>query len=176
MLAQLPICVPACGAPLDATSSGVAPPLPSRHLGGEGGLLGSTARQALALQDADLDFGHVQPARMVRRVVEGDPAQQCRGRLYAEHFFEAGAQMRVEMVHHKVNLACLGIPAAQEPTDKADEVDLGAPGGDLREPPLTARLDGDKDVAGASPLVLVILLGRCSRLCQQGATSLPQQL
>src|SRR5882757_3946100 len=176
MPAQLSVCVSTCKRPLDATSSGVAPPLPSRHLAGERSLLGTTARQALALQDTDLDFGHVQPARMIRRVVELDPAQQCCGHLYAEHFFEAGTQMRVEIVHHQVNLACLGIPAAQEPTDKANEVDLGAPGGDLRKPALTARLDGDKDVAGAGPLVLVVLFGRCSRLGRQGATSVTQQL
>jgi hypothetical protein len=94
MATQLPICVSTGKRPLDTTSSGVAPPLPSRHLGGEGGLLGITACQALALQDADLDLGHVQPTGMVRRVVELDPAQQRCGRLYTEHFFEAGAQMR----------------------------------------------------------------------------------
>src|ERR1700730_17096340 len=40
---------------------------------------------------------------MVWRVVELDPAQQCRGRLYTEYFFEAGAQMRVEVVQDQLS-------------------------------------------------------------------------
>src|SRR6266568_8270534 len=135
MTTQLPICVSTGKGPLDATLSRVAPSLPSRHLGGEGGLLGITACQALALQDTDLDLGHVQPTGMVRRVVELDPAQQCRGRLYTEHFFEARAQMRVEVVQDQVNLACLGISPVQQPADEAHEVDLGTASGDLREAP-----------------------------------------
>src|SRR3954467_2500967 len=107
MSTQLPICVSTGERPLDATSGGVSPPLPSRDLGGEGGSLGSTACKALALQDADLDLGHVQPTRVFRCVVELDPAQQCGCRRYTEHFFKAAAQMRVEVVHHQVNLACL---------------------------------------------------------------------
>src|SRR6185437_17146569 len=130
--------------PLDATSLGIAPSLPCCHLGDERLLLGGTARQALALEDADLDLGHVQPARMLGCVMELDPAQQGGGRLEAEHFLEAGTQVRVEIVHHQVNLTGLGIPAAQEPADKGDEIDLGAPSGDLCEPSLTAGLDGEE--------------------------------
>src|SRR6266852_5652636 len=131
MAAQLPIRVSARKTPLDAASSGIAPLLPSGDFCDEGSLLGSTARQALALQDSDLDLGHVQPARMVGRVVELDPAQQCRGRLHSEHLLDA---------------------------------------------PLTARLDGDEDIAGAGALILVILLGRGADLRGQRRTSLTQQL
>jgi hypothetical protein len=94
MSAQLPICFSPGERPLDAASSGVTPPLPSRYRGGESGLLGSTARQALALQNSDLDLSHVQPTRMVRRVVELDPAQDRRGRLDTEHFLETLAPVR----------------------------------------------------------------------------------
>ena len=57
MVAELPIGISTGECPLDPTSSGVAPSLPSSHLGGEGGSLGSTARQALTLQHTDLDSG-----------------------------------------------------------------------------------------------------------------------
>src|ERR1019366_2268263 len=130
MSAQFSICVPARKAPVDAALSGSAPLLPGRRLGGKDSLLGSTARQALALQNPDLDLGHIQPARMLWRVVEFDPTQQCSGRLHTEHFFEALAHMSVEIVQDQVNLAYVGIPTAQQPTD---EIDLGAPGRDLRE-------------------------------------------
>jgi len=118
MATQLSICVATGKSPLDATSSGVAAPLPGRYLGGEGVLLGSTACQALALQDADLDLGHVQPAGMGRRVVELDLAQQCRSGLYTEHFLEAAAQMRVEIVQYQMNLACLRIAPVQQPAGR----------------------------------------------------------
>jgi hypothetical protein len=97
MAAQLPICVSTRKRPLDATSIGVSPPLPSRNLRGESRLLGSTARQALPLQDADLDLGHVQPTRMLGRVVELDPANQGRGGLHTEHLFEALALINDEL-------------------------------------------------------------------------------
>ena len=144
MATQVPICIPARKGPLDAASSGVAPPLPRRYLGGENSLLGSAARQALALQNPDLDLGHIQPARMLGGVVKLNPAQQCSGRLHTKHLLEAFAQMRVEIVQDQVNLAYVAIPAAQQPADESDEIHLGAPGGDLHEAALAARLDGDK--------------------------------
>src|SRR5580700_984453 len=176
MATELPVCISTRKCPLDAASSGVASPLPRRHLGGESRLLSSTARQALALQDTDLDLGHIQPARMLGCVMELDSAQQCRGRLHTEHFFEALAQMRVEVVQHQVNLAHVGIAAAQQPADEVDEIYLGASGSDLREAALTSGLYGHKDIAGAGPLVLVVLLGHACGLSRHRAASLAQQL
>src|SRR6202158_4972315 len=176
MAAQLPICVPTRKRPLDTATSGVWPPLPRRYLGGENSLLGSAARQALALQNPDLDLGHIQPARMLGRVVELDPAQQCHGHLQAQHFFKALAHMRVEVVQDQVNLAHVRITATQQPADEIDEIHLGAPGGDLHEAALTTRLDGDKNIAGSGPLVLVVLLGYDRGLGGQRASSFPQQL
>jgi TnpA family transposase len=51
MATQLPISVSARKGPLDAASSGVAPPLPRCYLRGENSLFASAARQALALQN-----------------------------------------------------------------------------------------------------------------------------
>ena len=44
------------------------------------------------------------------------------------------------------------------------------------EATLTTGFNGDKNIAGTGPLVLIILLGRCSGLRRQGATGLAQQL
>ena len=65
--------------------------------------------------------------------------------------------MRVEVVQDQVNLAHAGIPVAQQPADEAYEVDLCAPVSHLRDPPLTARLDRDDDIADTGALVLVVL-------------------
>ena len=78
MSTQLPIRVFAGECPLDAALGGIASSFPRRHLGGEGGLLGSTTRQTLALEDADLDLGHVQPAGVHRGVVKLDAPQNAR--------------------------------------------------------------------------------------------------
>lgn len=55
-------------------------------------MLGGAPRQTVALQD--LDLCHVQPVRVKRYVVKLDLAQQGRGALRTEHFFEALAQVR----------------------------------------------------------------------------------
>src|SRR5229473_7710489 len=176
MATQLPICLSTRKGPIDTASSGVAASLPRRRLGGKDSLLGSTARQTLTLQNTDLDLGHIQPAGMLGRVVELDPAQHRYGRLHTEHFLEALAPMRVEVVQHQVDLAHLGVSPAQHPADEGDKIDLGASGSDLREAPLATGLDGDKDIAGTAPLVLVVLLGHGGGLCGQGLTRLAQQL
>ena len=77
--------------------------------------------------------------------------------------------MRVEVIQDQVHLAHLSIAAAQQAADEGDKVHLGAPGGDLHEATLTARFDGDEEIAGSGPLVLVVLLGHHSRLGRQGA-------
>jgi hypothetical protein len=100
MTAELPIGISTGERPLDAAPGGVASPLPGGHL--EGGALGGTARQALPPLDSDFDLRHIQPAGMVRGVVELDPAQECRGRLHAEHFFKALPPMNVEVVQDQL--------------------------------------------------------------------------
>jgi hypothetical protein len=93
MARKLSICVPAREGPLDTASSGVAPSLPRRQLGRARSLLSGTARQALARRDTNVDLGHIQPARMLGRLVELDPAQQCGCALHTEHFLEALAHV-----------------------------------------------------------------------------------
>src|SRR5581483_9434875 len=176
MAAQLSICISAGERPLDTTSSCVSWPLPSRDLGSESRLLCRTARQAFALQDSDLDLRHVQPSRVRGRVVKLDPAQQCRCGFHPRHLIETLAQMRVEIVHDQVSLACMGISAAQHPAGKAHEIDLGAPSSDLRYTPLSARLDSDEDVTRTGALVFVVYLCGCSGPRGQRVTSLAEQL
>ena len=176
MATQLPIRVFARECPLDAAFGSVAPSLPGRNFGGEGGLIGGAARQALALEDADLDLGHVQPAGVHRGVVKFDSAQDAGGGFLAQHFLEAAAQMSVEVVEHQMHLSHFGVPAAQHPADETDKIFLGAPLRHLHMALLAARLDGDEDVAGARALVLVVLTQRHAGLGGQGATRLAQQL
>jgi hypothetical protein len=144
MATQRSIGASPCKAPIDAASSGVAPLLPGRDLCGEYGLLGRAACQALALQNANLDLGHVEPSRMLWRVVKLDLTQQRRCHLYTEYFVKALSHVRIEVVQNQVDFAYVGIPAAQHPANESDEVDLGAPRGDLCESALAARSTATK--------------------------------
>jgi hypothetical protein len=54
---------------------GVAALFPCGDFGGEQGAVGQALGKALAIEDADFDFRHVEPAGMFRGVVEDDPAE-----------------------------------------------------------------------------------------------------
>src|SRR5262249_23131883 len=62
--------------PVDTSFRGVAPPRPSCDLGDEGCLVGDSAVEALLDHHADLDLDHVEPARVLRREVELQPAEK----------------------------------------------------------------------------------------------------
>ena len=76
MLTKLPIRVLASEAPLDAVALGVAPVLPRRDLAPCGCLVHQPSAQTLTVQDADLDLRHVQPTRVLGRVMEHHPSQE----------------------------------------------------------------------------------------------------
>lgn len=148
--------------------------LPRRHFGSEGRLVGGTARQSLALENANLDLGCVQPAGVHPSVVKFDPAPDARGGFPAKDLLEAAVQMGVEIVEHQMHFAHLGVRAALHPADEPDEIFRGAPLDLLHMAPLAERLDGDKDVARAG--ALAILPQRHAGRSRQGATRLAKQL
>src|SRR5262245_38903261 len=61
--------------PLDASFRGIAPPLPCCDLRDERCLVGDSAIEALLDHHADLDLDHVEPARVLRREVKLQPAE-----------------------------------------------------------------------------------------------------
>jgi hypothetical protein len=73
---QLSIRVLSSELPLDGSSLGVSVTLPRFDLGLQALPGWNTTVQALAAEDADLDLRHVQPTRMLGRVVELHPAHQ----------------------------------------------------------------------------------------------------
>src|SRR3990172_2010511 len=109
MLTQFPIRVLASEAPRDATMGAVAPLLPRRHFPGDRGLILEPPPQTLALQDADLQFGHVQPTCMDGRIVKLDATQERGGGLVTKYLLKAGADMRVEVVQHHVDRPGSGV-------------------------------------------------------------------
>jgi len=66
-----------CGHPLDLSAFGVASLLPSGDLGEDCLLVVDAAVEALAAQDADFDFHHIEPTGVFRGVVELKPLQHA---------------------------------------------------------------------------------------------------
>src|SRR3546814_5395028 len=64
---------------LDASAGSVALSLPGSDLAFELRAIVDATVQALASQDTDLDLGHVEPAGVLRREVELQPAEEAMG-------------------------------------------------------------------------------------------------
>ena len=67
---------------------------------------------------------HIQPARVLGRVVELHTAQEFLGSVYAQYVVEALSEVGVEVVEHQVNSTRLGIRASEQPIDEGDEITI----------------------------------------------------
>jgi hypothetical protein len=174
MPAKLSISVLARETPRDATMVGIASLLPGGHFGREGSPVFETPAKTLALQDADLDFGHVEPTGVFGRVVKLDPAQEHGSRLITENLLEAGAKVRVQVVQDQVDLPGSRVNFLKQSADEIHKVHFGAPTGHFHDSPFALGFHGDEEVTGAGPLVLMILLCRPApgRMGKTGRVSL----
>ena len=137
MSTQLSIRILASKRPLDAASFGVAFALPSIDLAPGSRFVRQSSPETLAIQDTDLDFRHVQPACVLGGVVEHNASQKHSGSRWAEHLFEAPAEMRVEVVENQVNLSGGGVGALKQSLYEADEIRFGSAFGNLHHPRAT---------------------------------------
>jgi hypothetical protein len=177
MTTQFPISILASEAPHDATMVGIASLLPSSNFERDRWLVLEPPPQTLALQYADLDFGHVEPTRMFGRLVKLDATQQRRGCLVTEHLLKAGAKMRVEVVKNQVNCPGSRVNCLQQSAYEVHKVHLRATRSHFHDAPFALGFDGHEEVAGTRPFVLVILLGQHPGLeGQRGAHVLEQLL
>src|SRR3546814_1320141 len=74
---------------LDASAGSVALSLPGSDLAFELRAIVDATVQALASQDTDLDLGHVEPAGVLRREVELQPAEEAMGLRRGEGLVES---------------------------------------------------------------------------------------
>ena len=61
---------------------------------------------------------------MLRGVVELNAGKQAVGRRHPEHLLEALAEMGIEAVWNKVDLARLAVTTVEQPQDEADEIGI----------------------------------------------------
>src|SRR5271165_5881291 len=86
----------------------VAIVLPSGDLSLEGVLVWNSATEALARQDAEFGFGHVEPASMFGGVAPLEPLGEAARFGGGEGRVERGRRMRAEIVLHQPDLFGVG--------------------------------------------------------------------
>ena len=82
--------------------------LPSGDLSFEGWLVGNAAIQALAGQDGEFGFGHVEPASVFGRVMPLETLGEAASFLGGESRVERGRRMRVQVVLNQYDLFGVG--------------------------------------------------------------------
>jgi len=142
--------------PADAGVSRVALGFESRHAPDEGVRIGHRAREAAALEDADLDLSHIEPTAMFGRRVDlqsaGDVARHCRG----ERLIEAGHRMGVEVILNQADALRLGVGLLDQVAQTAGVVQRGASGSDEHVAPTGMRSHQHKEVGRALPDVFIV--------------------
>src|SRR3990172_6727534 len=134
MASEFSICILAGERPINAASFGIALALPAMDFASRGHPVHQSSPKALTIQDADFDLRHVQPTRMLGRVVKLHASQQPASGRRTEYFLEAGAEMGVEVVQNQVNLSGGGVAALKEVLYETDEFGLGSALGNLDHP------------------------------------------
>src|SRR5487761_1933828 len=176
MASELSICILAGERPINAASFGIASALPAIDFAPRARPVHQSSPKALTIQDADLDLCHVQPARMLGRVMKLHASQQPAGGRRTEHLLEAGSEMGVQVVQNQVNLSGRGITALKQVLYEGDEVRLGSALGELEHPTPAFGLDRHEHIAGAVANIFVIVLGRRPGLHRQPLSAFSDQL
>src|SRR5208282_2176412 len=176
MLTQLAICVLPREGPREAAAFGVTALLPSGHFNSEQRAVWQASVKALAIKDPDFDFRHVEPAGVLRGVVEDDTAEQVSRRADAEHGLEADAKVGAEIVENQVDAPCVRVDVFEQVLDEGNEIDFGPVIGNLDHPSSALGFHRHEQIAGAGAGILVVLLRRRPRLHRQGSARIPEQL
>src|SRR3972149_9761713 len=134
MASEFSICILAGERPINAASFGLALALPAMDFASRGHPVHQSSPKALAIQDADFDLRHIQPTRVLGRVVKLHASQQRVSARRTEHLLKARAEMGVEVVQNQVNLSGGGITALKQVLYESDKFRLGSARGDLDHP------------------------------------------
>ena len=97
-----------CEHPFDASGGGIALSFPGSNFGFDLCLRGDPPLQALAAQDSDLDFNHVEPAGVLGDIVELQPAQNPARFVCREGPVERAGRVRRQIVEHDYTTSLMG--------------------------------------------------------------------
>jgi hypothetical protein len=122
MSTELPICILTGERPIDGSLCDVAGLLPGVNLALQAVSAFNSPVQPLTTENANLDLRHVQPTRVLGRVVELHSAQELGRCAFAQHVVKISSEVDVQVVEHQMNAASLGIRVGQQVTDERREV------------------------------------------------------
>ena len=149
--------------PLDLGAGGVALVFQLLDFTLERGFVSDASVQALATKDAQLDFRHVQPTAMLRRVVKLQFAKYPPRFFWREPLVERGRLVHVQVVHHDPHPLGKRKGYVGKPLHLVGEVCHRPVLGDFDMSEAALRLTKHKQVAPAAALVFVIKpLGFCA--------------
>ena len=150
--------------PINGRLLRVALVFPGRDFTLERCFVGDAAIEALLLEDAQFDLGHVQPTPMLGGIMKlelpGDPPRL--GRL--KRFLQRRDLMRIEIVQHDANHRGFGVAFIHQPLHRVGEVELRPLRRHLHMPPTRLRLHEEKEVARAVAFVFVVIALQPPRL------------
>jgi len=138
--------------------------LPSGDFALQGRLVGNAAAQALARQNAEFGFGHVEPTSMFGRVVPFESLYEAARFVGGESRIERGRRVRAEIVLNQHDLFGVGKMQVGEFFQHLRVIDGGVVVGDLDFAPALQRREHHEYVGDAVALVFVVVPGDASRL------------
>jgi len=162
--------------PFNTAVVGISAVLPGVDLGNDGVAVRQTPIQALAIQDANFNFRHIEPTGVFRGVVKYDTAQEDFRFFDAEHVLETLAEMGIEIIHDQMDVASCGIDLFEQIANEGYKVQFGPVVSDQNCSPSAFGLHRHKQIAGANTHVFIILPNRHSRTNWQRRPGILEQL
>jgi len=163
-------------APFDAGAGQVALRLPQGDATLERGLVGNALVQVLPGKDRELNLRHVQPAAMLRRVMDLQLVREAFGLRGRKGLIQRRGGMGVQVVHHQHDALRAGIVDIDQLADHMREVDGGALVRHRHMPPPPQRFGEHEQVGDAVAHVLVVLPCRQPRCWGQRRADLADEL
>jgi hypothetical protein len=167
-----------CEHPFDACSCGVALSLPCADFGDEAVGVVDPAIQALAAQDPNLDFDHVQPAGVLGGVVKLQAPQDAASFGGREGLVDVAGRVDRQIILHDADALGIRIVDIDEFVHALGVIFGGAPLGDLDldVAPGPVNLDADEEINSAVAAILAIVAFELARLGRDGLAYLADKL
>jgi hypothetical protein len=110
--------IPGCKLPRDGTTLPIARGFQRVDTPAQGSQTIHPTGEPSPLENADLDFSHIQPASMFGGGMKLDPLQDASGLFWGKSFIEGGRSMRIEIVLNDANIFRIGVGAIDQPRKK----------------------------------------------------------
>lgn len=142
--------------PVDGTDALIAMLLPTLDLLAKLLNCGNVVGQTLPRQHTQFDLGNIEPARMLRGIVDLQTVDQGFGLLRRKHFIKRSRRMRIQIVHHQNDFLRLRIVFFQHLLHEACPVLLCPVFGHFQVAFASQRLIGNEEVGTSLFLIGVV--------------------